>query len=87
MVASEPPESNLRVDLSQSPGNFHRQEQLDLHSAIETFERERIHTGLMGPNIRLAVGIRIRRAGAALATVDSRALLAAIESKPRCWSE
>lgn len=41
----------------------------------------------MGPNIRLAVGFRIRRAGAALAIVDSRALLAAIESKPRCWLE
>lgn len=41
----------------------------------------------MGPNIRFDVGIGICRAGTALAIVDSRTLLAAIESKPRCWSE
>lgn len=87
MVASEPPESNLRRDLSQDPSDFYRLERLDKHSAIKAFERERIYTSLMSPYIRFLVVIGIRRAGTALAIVDSGALLAAIESKPRCWPE
>lgn len=41
----------------------------------------------MSPYVRYLVIVGIRRAGIALAVVDSRALLAAIESKPWCWPE